>query len=68
MNYGELPKRMQKQQKQQTPKNKSTQTRLTSKVFQEVEEFRVESWTDRDVKELAQDMGWSFQMKGNQYE
>ena len=43
-----------------------TQTRVSSKVFPEVEEFRVESWSRQDVNELVEDMGWNYQTEGNQ--
>jgi hypothetical protein len=41
---------------------------VLSKVFQEAEEFRVESWSRQDVEELAQEMNWNFNQKGTQYE
>ena len=59
---------MQKEKKVQVKNQTSTQIRASSKVFPEVEEFRVESWSSVDIKELAQDMGWNFNQKGSQYE
>jgi gamma-glutamyl-gamma-aminobutyrate hydrolase PuuD len=56
------------QNKNQSQKAQSTQTRVLSKVFQEAEEFRVESWSRQDVEELAQEMNWNFNQKGTQYE
>lgn len=51
-----------------TQKNKtqqSTQTQTTCRVFQEDQEFRVESWTRQEVKELAEEMNWNTNHKGN---
>ena len=38
---------------------------MLSKVFPEAEEFRVESWSRQDVDELAQEMNWNLNQKGN---
>ena len=65
MNYGESQEKMQKEKKAQVKNQTSTQIRASSKVFTELEEFRVESWSRQDVQELAQEMNWNFNQKGN---
>ena len=59
---------MQKMKSTPQARTQSTQTRVSSKVFPEAEEFRVESWSRQDVTELVEDMGWNHQTKGNQNE
>jgi hypothetical protein len=57
MNYEELPKR---KNKQKTLKN--------SKVSQQEQEYRVEYWTDQDVRELVFDLDIKSKFERKQYE
>ena len=59
MNYGESQKRMLKQPKVQSQKTRSTQTQLKSSVITQENEYRVESWTRQEIKELVEDMNWN---------
>ena len=47
---------MQKEKKTKVKNQTSTQTRASSKVFTEVEEFRVESWSCSDIEELKEEL------------
>jgi hypothetical protein len=49
-----------------SPTQKSTQTQIKSRVFDTEQDFRVELWSDGEIRELATEMQWNFnQDKGN---
>lgn len=57
MNYEELPKR---KNKQKTLKN--------SRVTQQEQDYRVEYWTDQDIRELVFDLDLQSKFERKQYE